>query len=304
MSTRTPEGNQCVRSSPQIGSAAAEMQFFMIVSDSEIAKFVSANGVHRLFVDLEYLGKDLRQKNLDTWKSKQTLDDVSRIRAAVPDAHLLVRINPLHEHTATEVREVLARGANSVMLPMFRTPDDIAYFLDLLAGRAEAVPLVETRDALQNLPRIVETLPLQRLHIGLNDLHLDLKMTFMFQPLAEGLLEESAAAMRQYSVKFGIGGLARAGEGMISPEYLLGEHVRLGSDAAILSRTFHRKSQTIAELRRNIDFPREITLLQEIYQDYRRKPYVELQNNRNELIQRIQKICIESMQRKEKGHEL
>ena len=46
------------------------MQFLMIVNDSEIAQFVTKNGVNRLFVDLEYMGKDVRQKGLDTWKSR------------------------------------------------------------------------------------------------------------------------------------------------------------------------------------------------------------------------------------------
>ena len=90
-----------------------KMTFLMIVNDPAIARFAHASGVARLFVDLEYMGKDIRQKGLDTWKSRQTAQDVTRIREAVPEGHLLVRINPLHDGTAAELDDVLARGTDS-----------------------------------------------------------------------------------------------------------------------------------------------------------------------------------------------
>lgn len=267
-----------------------EMTFLMIVNDADIARFAYENGVTRLFVDLEYMGKDLRQKGLDTWKSRQTVQDVTRIREVVPEAHLLVRINPLHEGTADELNDVLARGANSVMLPMFHSRDDLARFLDLLADRAEAVPLIETAASLAAVPQMCESLPLTRLHIGLNDLHLDMKLDFMFQPLADGTLEEAAEALRVHGIRFGIGGIARAGEGIVSPEYLLGEHVRLGSDAAILSRTLHRGAPNLQSLRAEMDFPAELTKLQAIYADFRSADAATLERNRIETVDRIQDV--------------
>lgn len=256
------------------------MQFLMIVNDTEIARFVSKNGVDRLFVDLEWMGKDTRQKGLDTWKSRQTPADVSRLREAVPEAHLLVRVNPPHEGTAAEVEDALARGADSVMLPMIQTVDEVAHFVDCLAGRAEAVPLIETKVSLDAIPAMVERVPLTRVHIGLNDLHLDMKLSFMFQPIADGTLEEACAAMRAAGVAFGIGGVARAGEGIVSPEYLLGEHVRLGSDAAILSRTFHRGAQSLGELQEVMDFPAEVAALRAIHDRFKAADMAALERNR------------------------
>ncbi|WGV15406.1 aldolase/citrate lyase family protein [Fuscovulum ytuae] len=256
------------------------MQFLMIVNDSEIARFVAQNGVDRLFVDLEWMGKDSRQKGLDTWKSRQTPADVSRLREAVPDAHLLVRVNPPHDGTAAEVDDALARGADSVMLPMIRTVDEVAHFVDCLAGRAEAVPLIETKSALDAIPNMVERVPLTRIHIGLNDLHLDMKLSFMFQPIANGQLEVACAAMRAAGVSFGIGGVARAREGIVSPEILLGEHVRLGSDAAILSRTFHRGTATLDELMQIMDFRAEVDALRTIYEGFQRADPMTLEANR------------------------
>lgn len=256
------------------------MLLLMIVNDSGIARFVTANGVDRVFVDLEYMGKDIRQKGLDTWKSRQTPNDVSRLRQEVPDAHLLVRINPPHPGSDAEIDDVVARGADSVMLPMFRTGDELARFVDHLDGRAEAVPLVETRAALDALPEIVRRIPLTRLHIGLNDLHLDMGLTFMFQPIADGSLEDACAALREAGISFGIGGLARAREGIVSPEYLLGEHVRLGSDAAILSRTFHRGAATVEELKAKMDFSAEVAALRAIHAEFAAADSVALERNR------------------------
>lgn len=256
------------------------MQFLMIVNDTEIARFVSRNGVDRLFVDLEWMGKDIRQKGLDTWKSRQTPNDVSRLREAVPEAHLLVRVNPPYEGTAREVEDAVARGADSVMLPMIQTVEEVARFVDCLDGRAEAVPLIETEASLRAIPQMLDRVPLTRLHIGLNDLHLDMKMSFMFQPIADGCLEEACGAMRTAAVGFGIGGIARAREGIVSPEFLLGEHVRLGSDAAILSRTFHRGAQSLQELQEIMDFGAEVAVLRAIYDEFKTASEVKLEQNR------------------------
>ena len=263
------------------------MTFFMIVDDEQIARFVHRCGVNRLFVDLEYMGKAERQKGTQSWKSMQEIEDVSRIREAVPDAHLLVRINPMHENSLEEINEVVVRGADSIMLPMFSTLDEVSRFYDMLPSRVEGLPLVETHDALTLVPEMCRQLPLERIHFGLNDLHLDLKNEFMFQPVADGVLEEAASELRKCGVRFGIGGIARAGEGILSPEYLLGEHVRLGSDAAILSRTFHRNSQDIKALMSQIDMPIELLKLQNIYREFCRSGTEVLEENRQYVVDRV-----------------
>jgi len=274
------------------------MKFMMIVDDPDIACYASENGVDRLFVDLEYMGKDVRQKDMASWKSKQTLEDVTKIREAAPEGHVLVRINPLHDGTKAELDEAIARGADSIMLPMFRSTDELARFFDLLGDRAEALPLVETNDALQAIPVMVAKLPLTGLHIGLNDLHLDLGLDFMFQPIANGLLDAPCAALRAHGIPFGLGGVARAREGIVSPDYLLGEHVRLGSSAAILSRTFHRQVQNLNEMKKNMDFPAEVAKLRAIYAEFQKQDVNELELNRKETCSRINDVVALLQKRK------
>lgn len=256
------------------------MQFLMILSDPEIARYICRDKGVTPMVDLERLGKAERQGHLGTWKSQQDIEDVSRIRGVVGDAELLVRIDPFHDGTKAQLDEVIARGADAVMLPMFHDIDTLARFLDLLGDRAEPVPLFETARSVAALPDMVKQLGLRRLHIGLNDLHLDLGDVFLFEPLANGYLEEPCAALRNAGVRFGIGGLARAREGIVSPEFLLGEHVRLGSTAAILSQTFHRNPENLAELKKSIDFPEEMARLRAIYQRFLAMDAEGLEHNR------------------------
>ena len=201
-------------------------KFLMIVDDPTIAGFISKHGVHRLFVDLEIMGKHERQGHLDTVQSFQTMDTVSRIRDGAPNGHVLVRINPFHDGTAAEIDEIIARGADSVMLPMFHDYETLAAFLDLLRDRIEAVPLFETIGSIAALPKIIEQLPLSTLHFGLNDLSLERGDKMIFSPLANNVLEDASRALKAKGIPFGIGGIARASEGNIPPELLLGEHVR------------------------------------------------------------------------------
>lgn len=273
------------------------LQFLMIVNDAAIARHIAGHGVARLFVDLEHMGKEERQGHVDSWKSRQTPADVSRIREAAADAHLLVRINPLHAGSRAEIDDVVARGADSVMLPMFHNRDELARFLDLLSDRAEALPLVETASALGAIPEIVRTLPVTGLHMGLNDLHLDLGMDFMFEPLANGLLEEPCAALRAAGVPFGIGGIARAGEGLVMPEQILGEHVRLGSTATILSRGFHREADDLEALLA-ADFDAEIDKLQHIYARFAGATAEVLERNRVETARTVESIAAERRARR------
>ncbi|MFN2099288.1 aldolase/citrate lyase family protein [Altererythrobacter sp. MF3-039] len=263
----------------------------MIVDDPQIARFVSVRGVDTLFVDLEQHGKLERQGHVASWKSSHTMEDVTAVREAAPDCDLLVRINPIHDSSKLEINEVISRGANKIMLPMFREFDEVAQFLDLIADRATAVPLFETSASLLLADRIARETSVRLAHFGMNDLHLELGSTFMFEPLCDGILEQPCSALRSKGVSFGIGGLARAREGIVSPDYLLGEHVRLGSNGAILSRTFHRGAQTLDELKRAVDFEAEVERLREIFRQFTQADRPALEANRLQTCDRIRDVA-------------
>lgn len=198
-------------------------------------------GVDRIFVDLEKLGKHERQRGLDTVKSDHSISDVAVLREALPDAEILVRINPIGGHSQQEVEDVIRAGADLIMLPMFTTSEEVEALIDLVRGRARINLLLETPQALVRLPEYLHFAPyISEMHVGLNDMHLAMGLDFMFEVVAGGLLDAVSARIREHGIRFGFGGIARVGHGDIPAEEILLEHVRLGSELVILSRSFQR----------------------------------------------------------------
>ncbi len=232
------------------------LDLIQITNDPAMARRCDALEGMRLFVDLERLGKAERQAGRDTFISRHTIDDVARVRDAVRRSRLMVRVNPLHDNSAREVEAVLAQGPDLLMLPMFEGPDALREFARLVAGRIPIVALLETGSALRTLAQWVATPGLQEVYVGLNDLHLSLGLRFMFEPLAQGLVDQVAQAVRAKGLRLGFGGIARIDEGLLPGRDVLAEHLRLGSQAVILSRTFHREGadvsfeQAVAALRK------------------------------------------------------
>ncbi|CAN7187324.1 aldolase/citrate lyase family protein [Rhizobacter sp. LjRoot28] len=241
------------------------MKFLMITNDPAVAQFAVARGVDRIFVDLEFLGKETRQGHLDTVISRHAPEDIERVRPVVPVGRLLVRVNPMHDGSQAEIDDAISRGADIVMLPMFRAPAEVAAFVSAVGGRARTCLLIETISAVESAPQWSLLPGIDEVHVGLNDLHLELQQRFMFQPLADGAVDPLAVLLRDRGIPFGIGGVARVGEGLLPAELLLAEHVRLGSTGAILSRTFHRQARTVEEIVEQMDFEVEVRRLREAY---------------------------------------
>jgi hypothetical protein len=247
-------------------SPPTHLRLLFITNDADMAIFACANAVDRIFVDLEIIGKQERQGHLNTVISRHSVSDVARLRPVVPRGSLLVRLNPLHTQTDEEVEKVIEMGADILMLPMFKTPDDVYKFCNIVAGRAKVCLLVETIGAMLSLSESVRIRGVDEVHIGLNDLHLEMGCRFMFQPLADGYVDRMAQSIRDANLPFGIGGVARVGEGLLPAELLLSEHARLGSTGAILSRTFHRQARSVHEIEAQMDFAGEIHKLRLAYQ--------------------------------------
>ncbi len=220
------------------------LKLMYITNRPEIAKIAQDNGVDRIFVDMEYLGKDQRQKGLDTVKSHHTLADVAALRGVLDRADLMVRINPVHRgvsgvpDTSEEIDGAIAAGAEVLMLPFFKTPEEVETFLCTVNGRARTMLLVETPQAVARIDEILALGRIDEIHIGLNDLSLGYGQRFLFQPLADGTVDRLCAKLRARSIPYGFGGIARLGGGLVPAEVIIREHYRLGSERAILSRSF------------------------------------------------------------------
>ncbi|KWW31956.1 MAG: Uncharacterized protein AUK63_52 [bacterium P3] len=215
-----------------------------ITNNPEVAQIAQRSGVDRIWVDMEWIGKEERQAGMNTVKSHHTIQDIVKLRPVVTDSTLMVRVNPMHEATKDycgskeEIDETVKAGAEVIMLPMFKTVREVDLFVNYVAGRAKVQLLVETKEANECIEKILEVPGIDEVHIGLNDLHLAYKKKFMFELLCDGTVDRLAGILRQKGVKYGFGGIARVGYGMLPAEYIIAEHYKLGSTAAILSRNF------------------------------------------------------------------
>lgn len=232
--------------------------YLYITRSPQVAQAVERAGVTRIFVDLEIHGKEDRQGHLNTVISRHTMDDVANVKGALSKADLLVRLNPLHAGTQREIDDAIAAGADMIMQPMFHSVDEVAEFGSCIRGRARFIPLVETARALDGIESIAALHCVDEVHIGLNDLHLDLGLRFMFEPLASGLIERR---VRNITKPFGIGGIARVGHGDVPGELVMAEHVRLGSSGVILSRAFHAGADSVEALNNGFSFTNELQRL-------------------------------------------
>lgn len=220
------------------------MELMYITNKTDIASLAQDAGVDRIFVDMEYIGKELRQGGLDTVQSHHTIDDIKALRPILTKSKLLVRCNPIHGATkdylssAREIDEIVKAGADIIMLPYFKTVREVKLFIDLVAGRAKTCLLLETSEAQEIIDEVLELHGIDEIYIGLNDLHLSKNMTFMFELLADGTVEALTSKIKKKGIRYGFGGVARLGTGTLPAECILGEHYRLGSQCVILSRAF------------------------------------------------------------------
>jgi len=214
------------------------LKLMYITNNPAVALIAQKNGVDRIWIDLEVLGKEERQKNLNTVKSHHTVEDIKKIAPLLDRAELLVRINPWNNDSENEINRVIEAGAQIVMLPMWKTVCEVEKFLAAVRGRAKTMLLLETKEAEGCLDEVLKLKGIDYIHIGLNDLHLSYGLTFMFELLSDGTVERICKKIKSAGIPYGFGGVARIGEGALPAEKIILEHYRLGSTCAILSRSF------------------------------------------------------------------
>ena len=178
------------------------LDFMFITNNPEIAKVAQETGVKRVWVEL------------------------------------LVRINPIHSGSEEEIHEVVSRGADMIMLPYFRSVEEVELFLKYVNGRVKTTLLFESKESVELLDDILAHGGFDEAHIGLNDLHLSYGLTFMFELLSNGMVERICKKFKSAHIPYGFGGIAKIGEGLLPAERVITEHYRLGSTRAILSRSF------------------------------------------------------------------
>ena len=209
-----------------------------ITNRPDVAQIVQKYGVDRVWVDLETLGKEKRQQGLDSVKSQHTVNDIRAIKPLLASSEMLVRINSWHDGSLAEIESVIDAGADIIMLPYWKTVQEVANFVKAVNGRCKTTLLLETKEAVDCIDEVLHMGGFDEIHVGLNDLHLSYGQTFMFELLCDGTVEKLCQKFKNAGIPYGFGGIAKLGGGMLPAEKVVMEHYRLGSTRAILSRSF------------------------------------------------------------------
>ena len=220
------------------------LKLMYITNRPDIAMIAEHAGVDRIFIDMEYIGKEKRQVGLDSVKNHHTIQNIKDVKSVLTTSTLLVRVNPIHDATdeysssKEEIDSAIAAGADILMLPYFKTINEVEEFISYVDKRAKTLLLLETPEAAESVEKIVNVPGIDEIHIGMNDLSIGLGKSFMFELLSDGTIESLCLKIKKSGIPYGFGGVASIGSGLLPAELILREHYRLGSSMVILSRSF------------------------------------------------------------------
>lgn len=231
---------------------SSHLTLMYITNDLNVALIAQKYGVERIWVDLETLGKERRQKNQDSVKSHHQIRDIAQIAPHLTTAQMMVRVNPWNPGSKDEIEAVIKAGAQIIMLPYWKTSAEVKNFLAAVKGRCTTSLLLETKEAESCLDEVLRLPGIDEIHIGLNDLHLSYGLDFMFECLTNGTVERICKKIAAKGISYGFGGIAPIGAGAVPAEKIILEHFRLGSTRVILSRSFcnYEKIGDMAEIDR------------------------------------------------------
>lgn len=283
------------------------LKLMYITNKPAVAKIAEEVGIDWIFIDMEFIGKDSRQGGLDTVQNHHTVEDVKIIRKAVTKSRVLVRVNPIHEalsdypSSKEEIDAVIEAGADIVMLPFYKTVKEVRQFIQYVGGRAETCLLLETAEAAILLDETLKVPGIDMIHLGLNDLHLELGMKFMFQLLSDGVVEQLGNKIKAAGIPFGFGGIARLDSGMLPGADVLKEHVRLDSSMVIVSRSFCNTDviTDLDEVRRI--FTEGIKAIRDLEAEAQAAANYFLKNRQE--VEKAVETIVENIEKKENGHQ-
>ncbi len=253
----------------------------LITNDPEVARRAQQAGVERILIDLERRGKVARQAGRALFLSTHEMEDVPRVRDVLGESSLAVRIDPLHAGSRNQVDVAIASGADFIVLPFFERLQDAAEFVAMLAGRAQAILLVENASAAAIIGDLCRLPGVAEIHIGLNDLSISLRLPSWSELIGSSVLQTLCATMRTAKIPFGFGGIASLlrHDLPITPELVMAEQVCQGATRGWLSRAF--REVALANL------PAEVREVREAIAFWRSADVVTRERMRTRLLQEV-----------------
>ena len=213
------------------------IELFAFANDGRYARRVVDAGAAGVVVDWERRGKRRRQAGADTQINTHTPADLAAVRAATP-GRVVCRVNRWGPWSAGEIDLAARLGADELLLPLVRRPEEVDAALHAVAGRCRLGILVETTDAVRAVEELARR-PLSRVYVGLNDLMIDRRSECLFEALVDGTVDRVAAVVIDRGLPFGVAGLTVPEAGRPVPSRLLmAALARVGASFTFLRRSF------------------------------------------------------------------
>jgi hypothetical protein len=144
--------------------------------------------------------------------------------------------------------------------------------------------LVERVEAFECLDELVLVDGVDEIHVGLNDLALSLGLPNRWLILAGDAIAAAGSLAREAGLRFGLGGLGRAGDDHlpIPSDLIYAEYARTGAAGALVSRSFHASG--------DIDLGAEIDRARRRLAWWRQAPAGDLESAHAELSRRARAL--------------
>ena len=151
-----------------------------------------------------------------------------------------LRINSLDNLSVSELYCINSFKPDFVIMPMIKNHLCVLKLRSMLSQSISIIPLIETCSSLVDISSICSLPFIERVHLGLNDLSIQLGSDFMFNFLANDFFEYFCRTCISQNVSFGFGGISAPcnnNDLRVNPYTLILEHVRVKSDCAIIARS-------------------------------------------------------------------
>lgn len=213
-------------------------ELFLFTTNPLLAKECNSAGVNAVIIDWENKDKEKRQDGYSTQINYDTADDLKQMRNHFPGT-IICRINKYNPlYSETEINEAIECGANELLLPMVENKEEVIQVLKIVNNRCKVGILIETDAAVNNAGSFTN-LPLSRIYIGLNDLHISRKSVSIFEPLVDTTVQQIKSLFPHIPV--GVGGLTHPDKGDPIPSVILLKHyAALNINFSFLRRSFIR----------------------------------------------------------------
>lgn len=214
--------------------------FTFFTKNPTLASWASSCGVSRIGVDLESIGKKERQPS-SFRISSHTIQDLSLIKNYIKPSQLFCRINPINKLSQSEIEAVISVGVKHIMLPMFNSIEEVNLCENFINRRANLIPLIETEKSCKIVKEISKTKTIKEVHVGLNDLHLSLKLENFYDVFDCDIFRRLMSDLSSYDLRFGLGGIAKYHDEALalpSRENYKKYH-ETGASGAIISRSLY-----------------------------------------------------------------